>query len=159
VTPWPWHAFAVDGDMPPDLASVLVASQVGPRALFFATHGKPFSGTVTDRGFVITRVIRYNNSFLPVVIGTIEPQGAGSRIRVRMRLSLYAAVFMAVWMGLVSVALVGFVVAFAIEPEGKDPIAILAPLAMFAFGWAMTTFGFWFEAGKQERMLREMFAA
>ena len=159
MTPWPWHAFTVDAGIPPDLASVLVASQVGPRAIFFATHDKPFSGTVADGTFEISRVIRYRNSFLPVVCGRIEPQGAGSRIHVRMRLHLFAMVFMTVWMGLVAVALVGILYVFALDQGGLDGIALLAPLGMFAFGWALTTFGFWFEADKQERMLREMFEA
>ena len=159
MTPWPWHAFTVDGGMPPDLATVLIASQVGPREFLFPTLTKAFTGSVADGGFKIMRVIRYRNSFLPVVTGRIEPHDTGSRIHVRMRLHLFSAVFMAVWMGFAVVAVAGFVTAYASNPGNRDVGALLAPLGMAVFGWALTTFGFWFEANKQERMLREIFEA
>jgi hypothetical protein len=159
MTPWPWHAFDFECDVPPDLAMVLLANQVGPGGFQWKSDGKPFRGTTDAAGFKVTRVIRYRNSFLPVVSGRIQAQGTGSRVHVDMRLHTLVAAFMTFWLGAVGLFAVAFAAQFLLYPGETDPVMLLAPLAMFALGWALTTFGFWFEAARQERMLRGIFEA
>jgi hypothetical protein len=156
MRPWPWHSFSIDCDVPPDLASVLIASQVAPAGWFTASDGKPFRGTVEGREFELVRVIRYRNSFLPVVHGRIEPAGDGSRVHVGMRLYPVVMVFLVLFAGMLGTQVVSAL--FTTSAVAGAQVRMLQfPLGMLAFLWVMTIAGFWIEARKQERMLREIF--
>ena len=47
-------------------------------------------------------MIRYRNSFLPIVTGRIRDEGAGCVIEIILRLSVIVAVFMALWLAMVT---------------------------------------------------------
>jgi hypothetical protein len=153
---WPWHSFTIDCDLPPDLAALLIADRVAPKK-WFGRPDKPFQGTMEGTRFEFSRVIGYKNSFLPWVAGEVVPAGVGSRVQVRMQLHPLVQVFMAVWLGFVGIICIVMLAKLA-QGESIGAVGIVVPLGMFAFGWAMTAGGFWMEAGKQERMLREIFA-
>ena len=142
----PWHRFTIDSPYPPDTAAAMLASQVGPGGvLFFARGDKPFCGEVSGSTFKVMRVIRYRNSFLPVVSGTLEPRGAGTRVHVRLRLHAWVMAFIVFFLAIV-------------WGHARPSEGCLFELGMSAFLVAMTLGGFWFEATKQEPMLRAIFA-
>lgn len=66
---------------------------------FFETMGQPdanqFIGKVDSAGFKLTRVIGYQNSFLPVITGRFVATPAGTEVRVTMRLVVWVYAFIA----------------------------------------------------------------
>lgn len=66
---------------------------------FFETMGQPdasqFVGKVDSAGFKLTRVIGYQNSFLPVITGRFVATPAGTEVRVTMRLAVWVHAFIA----------------------------------------------------------------
>lgn len=154
----PYHAFEIRTMMRPEAARETLAAHTEEKRLFRlrwpSEHNDArFEGEVSAGGFNITRVIGYRNSFVPVVEGEIASDGAGSRIIVRMRPMTFVIVFL---------------FAFAIFPlsllptafsQGGTPTTTLFPLFFIGFAYALSMGGFWFEASKQERTLREIFKA
>lgn len=61
-----------------------------------------FEGTIDGFSFKIRRVIRYRNTFLPVIRGTItyEPSG-GSSVDLWMTLTVFSAIFAAIFTSVV----------------------------------------------------------
>lgn len=159
VQAWPRHIFSIDTRLPQMEASARLASQVEPpRWLRLGGGDKPFQGEFYGRHFSITRIIRYRNSFLPVVTGSVEPSGAGSRVQVHMRMQVFVMAFLVVWI-IAAIAMgIGIASEVAAHSVDYDPLLLLVPVGMIAFVAAMSLGGFWFEANKQERMLRELFA-
>jgi hypothetical protein len=149
----PWHRFTVDSRYPPADVAALLASQVGPERWFSYGADKPFRGTIGADAFVVTRVIRGRNSFLPVVSGRIEARGGGSRVHVLMRLHVLVAVFMTLWLGAVGTGFV-MVAAASLRNDGNARAGLLPAGGMFVFGVLLTCLAFGFEARKQEPMLR-----
>lgn len=104
-----------------------------------------FEGEMTASGFEVRRILGYRNSFVPVVRGEIESAGAMSRITITMRPLIIVIAFCALWCAAV--------VSMAATGEAWLSVAMLAFLYVLVMG------GFWFEASKQERVLREIFQA
>lgn len=113
-----------------------------------SANDRRFEGTVSADGFHVRRVIGYRNSFLPVIDAKFHAGASGTRIDVQMRMFVFVYVFGAVW---IAAALT------AMAAGGIPGLAMGAGLILFFY--AMTMFGFWLEAGKQERTLREIFKA
>ena len=59
----------------------------------FPKGDKYFEGSVSENSFKICRCIHYRNSFLPLIIGTIEAHEYGSTINIRMRMAIPVIVF------------------------------------------------------------------
>lgn len=96
-----------------------------------------FDGHLTKSGFVIRRNIKYQNSFIPILIGSFESSGTGTRIRVTARMFLFTNIFMMVWLGSALFASISAIFY-------HDSMAFV-PLLMFILGWALMLGGFWFE--------------
>jgi hypothetical protein len=153
----PYHAFEIRTMMRPDAAREALAVHTEERRLFRlrfpgAGNDSRFEGEVSATGFNITRVIGYRNSFLPVVEGDIASDGGGSRIKVRMRPMTFVIVFLFAF-GVIPLSLLP--TAFS----SGEPGAAAFPFFFILFAYAMSMGGFWFEASKQERTLREIFNA
>lgn len=108
-----------------------------------------FEGEVTASGFNVSRVLGYRNSFAPRVLGEVHSLGGMSRIVVTMRPHAAILIFLAVWTALFGVGL------WFSGAGGSPWFAALMIIAVYL----MTSGGFWFEANKQERVLREIFRA
>lgn len=59
---------------------------------------RPFSGTVTADGFMVSRRHWFRNSLVPVVIGRLEWAPGGTRICITMRYSWFLLAFWILWM-------------------------------------------------------------
>jgi len=68
----------------------------------FSRDHKPYESEINSSGFKITRVIRYRNSFLPIVTGCVRDEGAGCVVEIILRLNVIVAVFMALWLAIVT---------------------------------------------------------
>lgn len=147
----PFHRFEIVSPLDRQAAVAAMTAHVEPENWFRfggPRDNKRFEGTIDGDGFHVRRVIGYRNSFLPVIDAKIDPGASGTRIAVQMRMFWFVYVFCAIWTLGVSTAL------FA---GGQTGLLIAAPLLLFL--WAMTMIGFWIEASKQERTLREIFKA
>src|SRR5215831_2534302 len=112
---------------------------------FSREQHKPYEGEIAPNGFRISRVIRYRNSFLPTIIGRIRADEAGSAIDMVLRLHLFVAVFMVVWLG---GAAAGAIVGAVEISHGHASAVGLIPLGLFIFGYVLMQGGFVFESRK-----------
>ncbi|MCL1635237.1 hypothetical protein M2650_11435 [Luteimonas sp. SX5] len=123
----------------------------------FSLGGVPsneyFIGETDNDRFSIHRNIRYRNSFLPVIKGKITPEFPGSLIEVTMRLNVFAALFMAFWLGVV-----GFMALTAVSSSGLTSKTAM-PAGMFAFGALLLAAGFFPEAIKARNKLKSLLEA
>jgi hypothetical protein len=119
----------------------------------FERRTELFEGTITDGGFKINRIIRYRNSFLPVILGNFSPFARGVRVDVTLRLHGAVLAFSVVWLSFV---VLGAAAVLFSRQAGKES---LIPFAMLAFFYLMVTLGFGFEARKARRLLSEVFEA
>lgn len=146
----PFHRFEINSPLDRQAALAAMAAHTEDRKWFRwrwpnSANDDRFEGDVTIDGFNVCRIIGYRNSFLPVIEGQVHASGRGSRIAITMRPFVFVLVFCAVWMIVVAGMLF----------SDFWPMA----LAMLAFLYAMTMGAFWFEAAKQERVLRHIFQA
>lgn len=147
----PYRTLRFETAAPPETVISLLKSrvwEVGPLKL--GRTEQPFRGRVTGDGFKISRQIRYRNSFLPVLIGTLRRSGSGTEVAVVMRMHLVVAAFSAFWLAGVLSALVGIT-------SSHGPLgATLAIAGMLVFGLALVGFSFGIEASKAEALLTEL---
>lgn len=144
----PFHTFEIASLLSATEAMQALAQHTEPEKVLrwrwpSSTSDDRFEGVVSADSFHVRRIIGYRNSFLPVVDGVITASGRRAMIVVRMRPFIFVFAFLAVWC--VGVGTILFTTQW--------PIGI----AMLAFVYIMTTGGFWFEAAKQERVLRRIF--
>ena len=122
----------------------------------FFHEGKPFQGKCSREGFRITRIIRYRNSFLPIINGNYLNSSNGTTIQIKMGLHPIVIAFMGIWFGGVVIGAVSISYSLAIRECGFQ-LPMLIPFAMLLFGIALVLGGFWFEAKKQKPLLESLF--
>lgn len=103
-----------------------------------------FQGILSGNHFKLRRIVKGRNSFLPTVRGTILPTPSGAEIRLVMTLNPFVAVFMAFWFS-------AFVLPLLTGQEGPPVLH----LAMIVFGVVLVAVGFYPEANRAERAIRE----
>lgn len=119
---------------------------------------QPYQGEIGDRAFQISRIISWDNCFLPVINGRITPEDMGSKIEISMSLHPVSFIFLLVWLGTngnicISAAIDAF------SEEKFEPIALivaLITLGMFLSGFLLVFIGFKPEAAKAKKFLREL---
>lgn len=114
-----------------------------------------FEGTVSDESFQISRIIRYRNSFLPVIQGRFSPFGSGVRIEVTMKLHVIILIFSLLWLSFVGFPVLGAVMQFLMT--GRFEEAGWIPCAMLVLFFLMTAIGFGIEAHKAKKLLSRIF--
>lgn len=114
-----------------------------------------FEGTVSEEGFQISRIIRYRNSFLPLIQGRFSPLGQGVRIEVTMKLHLIMVIFSLIWLSFFGLPALG--IALQILTTGRVEAAGIIPCAMMIFFYLMVTIGFGIEAHKARKLLSRIF--
>lgn len=143
-----------------DIASPLPAAELCAR-LAHVVEPKPrgrsgrdertFTGRVEGNQFRIWRVIEYHNSFLPTIVGTVEPTPAGSRLRGTMSLNPLAGILLTMWV-------LGMVF-WAMQALSDPSDSRLAPVGMLLFGWILSAGFFTLESQAAHERLREIAAA
>lgn len=152
VNPLPIHRFEITSalkrqDAAAALGAHLVQSKVFRIRLPNRANDKRFQGIVIDSSFAISRVLGYNNVFAPLSSGTIAGAGVGSQIQVTMMPPLLVVAFYLVILALGAIGIV-------VNTGDFEMIALLVLIL-----YVLVMLGFWFEAGKQERTLREILKA
>ncbi|MCL5247783.1 hypothetical protein M4I21_18395 [Cellulophaga sp. 20_2_10] len=114
---------------------------------------KPYEGKINGNTFRMKRLIRYRNSFLPVLIATVESRGEKNILNVKMRLMHFVLGFMTFWMSGVLLGLIAFG-AKSIMDE-FTPV-VLVPFGMLLFGYLLTTLAFKYESKKYKYFIEEL---
>ena len=147
----PISSFQVDVNAPPGVVAERLRAVVGPAPFVSVsvpwwgsdTANPPFIGKVRDGSFRIQRDTRCRNSFLPIVWGHIVATPRGTRVNVTMFIHPFAAIFMAVWLGMVARAMV------VVSEVNLFPVGI----AFMVIGIAVMMRGFFPEARKARELL------
>ena len=111
-----------------------------------------FEGKVYENSFKIWRCIQYRNSFLPLIIGTIEKSDYDStlKIKINMRMTIFVSVFTSIWF-------TGVIAACLIFPFVSFPMpAALVPYIMLVFGILLVIIPNKIEAKKAREKLEEL---
>lgn len=142
----PYHRFDIASPMSRETAMNVMRAHIEAPSIFrwrwpSSTNDKRFEGVMTADGFDVVRVIGYQNSFTPNVKGVVSGS-ANARISVTMRLHMLTMII---------VLAAGAFLAFA--SVGDPATGLFGAAMLYAVAWA----GFWFEATKQEKALREIF--
>lgn len=116
-----------------------------------------FEGIVSEDQFRIQRIINNRNSFLPEIIGHFNSTLNGTKIYLNFKIQPFVLVFMGMWFGILSIALIGILV--GVFAQGTNPMVILAPVIMLIFGFALVYFGFHKEVAKAISDLRSILNA
>ena len=118
----------------------------------FPKGDKYFEGSVSENSFKIFRCIHYRNSFLPLIIGTIEKSDYDStlKIKINMRMAIPVIVFLVIWF-------TGVLAGCLIVPFAGFPMpAALVPYIMLVFGILLVIIPNKIEAKKAREKLEEL---
>lgn len=116
-----------------------------------------YEGTVSDKGFEISRVIFYRNSFLPLIIGDVRDQPFGSEIDLTLRMNWVVIIFAMIWMGFVTLACLAVLVYILFT--GEFDRILLMPFGMWLFGFVLFLGGFKLESIRSRNHLMELLNA
>lgn len=118
---------------------------------------KPFEGYFANGQFEMQRAINYKNSFLPQIKGTISESMNGTKVMAKLQMHGFVVAFMVVWLGGVSLALIGSI--YGIVTQEANPVVAIIPLIMLAFGSGLVYFGFNTEKEKSIAELKRILKA
>lgn len=150
----PYDSFTIQTRDPlPLILQRLNAEVEAPRIGFgFSQHRALYQGSVSEDGFKITRIINYRNSFLPIIRGSFaqEPDGT-TIIHITMGLHPFVMAFLGFWYltwysGSIPIVFISGM------PSIVAVLFIGLPLLILVAFW----YGFWFEADRSRRELREI---
>ena len=114
-------------------------------------HHAPYTGTLSESGFEIRRIIHYRNSFLPNIRGRFESSAAVTIVRIQQRLHPVIVVFALFWLSTwYSIAIPICISGWLSEDIG---IEMLLPLGMPIVVFSIFGCVFWWEADRSRREL------
>jgi hypothetical protein len=113
----------------------------------------PLQGSVHDRGFIVSRVLHYQNPSPPTIYGTFIPGKTGTTIRVRMTLHYLLWAFYGIWFGMLGLFGLASVTVFAQGDRISTVTLMLVIGGMAILGGAFLCGGFWAEARRAEELL------
>jgi hypothetical protein len=156
----PFYRFQIESPLPAQTVLQRIRTLVRDKPGFwksikesFGGHpngGPPFIGKVEGDTFCMYRDIRYRNSFLPQVRGSVVSTSRGSKVLVTMYLHPLVALFVLFWLGAVGA---GALAVFSAQNGNIGPALI--PAGMFLFGIILTVGAFYPEAFKARRLLEQ----
>jgi len=118
---------------------------------FNSSPNRSYTGEIDGSKFIIKRVIRNTNSFLPRISGKIERNKPGSDINIIMRLHNSVIIFMLLWCGFLGFGIIASNNTLGLNTE------TLIPLAMIGFMYVISMVGFKFESRKSKKDLIKLF--
>lgn len=104
-----------------------------------------YIGSVNENSFSISFHRRFRkNSFRPVINGEVEPGIGGSIIKLKMRMSLFVVIFLAIWFALALAACAFALAQFFANTEAfsVDSLDLLIPVGMVALFYAVILISF-----------------
>jgi hypothetical protein len=155
---FPFRRMTLQSPLPVVHVLKRIEQEVEPRRLwrFSRTH-RDFEGVVSRTNFKIMRIIHYRNSFLPIIVGTLQPRlEGGTRVEITMRLHRAVAIFMAMWEGALLAILASLLFCATRSAHGNTRLAFAVVLGMVCFGYIMCAGAFNFEARRAGDVLTKI---
>lgn len=127
-------------------------AQVEPTKAFrFSKKHPPYQGTISESGFLISRIIHYRNSFLPVIRGRFEVESHQTLIHVQMRIHPFVMAFLGFWFlswygAVIPITLTGAM------PNYMAALFVGMPIIMLIIFWV----AFWPEANRSRSELTQI---
>lgn len=145
-----------------------IAKNVEPRknfhfSFFPVQRTKPYEGSIAANNFVISRIIGYRNSFLPLIKGTVYNYIDKTEIAITMRPFIGVIIFMSFWLGTVGLVCISIIIAAFVQLKEAFQhgvsLVILIPFGMLIFGYGMVMIGFKTESKRSRKFLTELLEA
>jgi len=145
-----------------------ITNDIEPRktfrlTVFYNKPTKPYEGEIVGTSFKIRRIIRYRNSFLPVIMADISTGLDKTEVTIRMRPAIAVLIFSFIWLGAVGLACIGISIAairnmqHVIQHGFSSGMVI--PYIMFVFGYLLILIGYRPEAKKSKDFLKSVLEA
>ncbi len=152
---FPFRRITLESSLPVVYVLKRVEQAVEPRRLWrFSRVHRDFEGMVSRSTFKITRIIHYRNSFLPIIVGKVQPRlEGGTRVEITMRLNRAVAAFMILWAGAPLAILVYFLFFVGGSARANAGGALAISFGMVCFGYLICAGGFNFEARRARDLL------
>lgn len=159
----PYTRFTLKTYLPVAEAEQRLAQQVRPRTLL-SIRGlwpKPdgthfFVGKVENGRFHINRIIHYRNSFLPIIVGQLQPDLGFTRVEITMRLHhLSLAILLVLFPVMIGNA---FILMLSASEDGLNTTSAALIFVAFVCVFYLIIMGFFnYEANKARRKLETLF--
>lgn len=150
---WPSDRWVLQVTAPVDGVAAVVARNTVRASFGDAFRESPgrktFRGEASERTFKISRTIGYQNSFLPVLVGTIIETAGGCRVEVHSRMHPLVNAFTVLWLGM------GAGITLPLMLTLRDRAVVIGPLVLLG-GYALMQGGFWPEARRAKAVLIEL---
>ena len=150
LNPFPFDRFILE--LPAECSSTLNTVDQHTHETSFGRSFNPlnkgFSGDVSDQGFKIRRAVEYQNSFSPIIIGTVTTNNEHCSLKIEMRMHYFVMAFMLIWL---SGALALTFGAFSFSISGTNAFIT------FLIGYGLMMNSFWKEAKKAKNELDIIF--
>ena len=149
----PYDKFEIESEMTQEEIISKLSSIVGPKKFFPSSSDKYlFEGNISTKGFEISRITNYKNSFLPLINGKFFFESYGTKIILKLTPNPLGTAFAGgacVWCSLI------FLLSLEKIITGEHQISFitLIPIFMIVYAWGLVMLGFCFEAKKQKKML------
>lgn len=122
-----------------------------------------YLGTLSGNTFKISRNIRYRNSFLPEIKGSVEKLKGKTVVNISMNLKLFVKIFMIIWLSLVGLpsAIILIVLFRRLLFWNFENLSafLLIPIGMFIFGYLLMLLAFRLEAISSVKTINELLEA
>jgi hypothetical protein len=149
----------LDSPLPLDEVTQRLRREVAPPVVWKLVEDRTqlFEGTFENGRFSMVRLVRGRNSFRPLIEGTLQPGGRGTRIDVRLKLNPLVVIIC------VAILAVGTMVGAVAIPALVSNTDSPAPLLVFVGGAAALGAVFFIapgvEARAAARLLQDLFEA
>jgi hypothetical protein len=160
----PYERFKIRTNLgKPELLERL-ADSIEPRVFFRSFKGNvsPFEGSIEGSHFEINRILRYRNSFQPMISGDIASDNTGCSISITMNLHIIVLIFMIFWLFTTGIFFISELGPFftSLQQTGTVDLGLLVTAGdMFLFGYALMQVCFKIESSISKKFLRELFQA
>ncbi len=147
---FPYQKMVIKHNKTEDEIYDVINNQVEPCKLFGSrTSTKLFCGTCNKASFRLRRIIKYRNSFLPIIHGEIHSK----EVIITMKMHEAITIFMTIWLIGVTIGSLFTIFAIFFSPFRWDYLIVLSILPM---GFLLIYFGFWKEVKIVEKELRKL---
>ena len=151
---FPYLSFVIETDLSVKETMELIIEYVSSTEKTLAGyHSKSkFKGSFSGNSFKFQRIIKYRNSFLPVIRGQINSTGPTTEVSIRMVPGLNTTIYVLFWL-----VIAGQLIYPALFGEYIETSKLVFAVVIILFGYVFMTAGFGYEAYKAEQELMGIF--
>ena len=123
--------------------------------MFYCKSKKSYIGKIDEQSFNIRRNIKYRNSFLPRISGTIINDSDSLTIKVKMQPHVFVFVWFSIWC-IFSISFAGIAITQMFINSNFDSVIFIS-FGMLLFGYAIMMGGFKYESSLSKTDLKKIF--